>query len=357
MMKVLLINTVNLEANGISAFIINTANQLIKNNVDVTILASNKVDIKLASNLRNKGIHIKEIIGRMSNPVKYFKRLETYLSSEKFDVVHVNGNSTTMSVELLAARLAGIKKRIAHSHNTTTKHPIINKILRPLFEFSVNGRLACNDAAGKWLFKSNKFIIIPNGINLIDYKFSKDKREKIREELHIKENEILLGHVGEFNYQKNQIFLIKLLKELPPNYKLILIGQGKELNNIKLKVQKLNLNNRVIFTGVISDVSDYLNAMDIFLLPSNFEGQPFVLVEASASGLPCIISKFVSREVNITEKIIFLPLDVKKWKDRIIRTSNTNRMDTSAYNICLLRKKGYDLEENGIIFKKIYSHL
>ena len=124
-MKVLLVNTVSLDANGISTFIINTASQLVKRNIDVTILAPNKVENKLVENLRGKGISIKEITERRTNPIKYFKNLKRYLSFEKFDVIHVNGNSTTMAIELFAAKLAGVSKRIAHSHNTTTQHPVI----------------------------------------------------------------------------------------------------------------------------------------------------------------------------------------------------------------------------------------
>lgn len=139
-MKILLINTVNLEANGISTFIINIAKQLVNKNLDVTILAPNEVDSNLMKSLKNDGIHLKEISGRSSNLINYFIKLKRYLSYEKFDVVHVNGNSTTMAIELLAAKLAGVKLRIAHSHNTTTEHLFVNKLLRPIFEYSEIGR-------------------------------------------------------------------------------------------------------------------------------------------------------------------------------------------------------------------------
>ena len=115
-MKVLLVNTVSLDANGISTFIINTASQLVKRNIDVTILAPNKVENKLVENLRGKGISIKEITERRTNPIKYFKNLKRYLSFEKFDVIHVNGNSTTMAIELFAAKINSICKRKIINH-------------------------------------------------------------------------------------------------------------------------------------------------------------------------------------------------------------------------------------------------
>lgn len=353
-MKVLLINTVNLEANGISTFIINVASQLVKKYIDVTILTPNKVNDDLLITLKDQDIHLKQIPGRMSNPIKYFNSLKAYLSSEKFDVVHVNGSSTTMAIELFAAKLAGVNKRIAHSHNTETEHYIINKLLRPLFEISITDRLACSEAAGKWLFNNKQFSIIMNGISLNNYKFSEDQRKKYRQKLNVKSNEILLGHVGYFNYQKNQIFLVKLLKELPTNYKLVLIGEGKELNNVKTKAKTLNLTNRIIFTGTVNNVQDYLNAMDIFLLPSNFEGQPFVLVEASANGLNCVVSDKVSKENDLVNNLSFVNLsNVKKWLT-VIKSSNVNgskRIINSNKYCWELSNKGYDSNDISKLMK------
>lgn len=346
-MKVLLINTVPLEKNGISTFILNSAIILSKRGIHVTILAPNLVDTALKSKLKQNNIQLKQITNRKHQPLNYFNKLRKFLRKERFDIVHVNGNSTTMAIELLAAKLSKVKLRIAHSHNTTTQHPVINKLLRPLFEFSVNGRLACNEAAGKWLFRSKTFVVIPNGINLLEYKFDVNKREKIRKDLGINKKEILLGHVGEFNYQKNQIFLIQLLKRLPSNYKLVLIGQGENLENLRRKVKEQYLNNRVVFTGVIDNVADYLDAMDVFLLPSKFEGQPFVLIEATASGLNCIVSSAVSPENDLVTNLKFVDLkDMKQWSFILKHYSRLDRKEKSLSNIKSLTEKGYNANEN-----------
>lgn len=346
-MKILLINTVNLEANGISTFIINVAKQLVKKNFDVTILAPNEVESDLMKKLKNNGVHLKEINGRSSNLINYFIKLRKYLSYEKFDVVHVNGNSTTMAIELLAAKLAGVKLRIAHSHNTTTEHLLVNKLLRPIFEYSVNGRLACNDAAGQWLFKRKKFTVIRNGIDLDKYKYSLEQRKKIREKLGIKSNQKLLGHVGYFNYQKNQIFLVHVLKRLPNDYKLIFIGEGDDLGNIKAEVDKYNLKDRIIFTGNVTNVSDYLSAMDLFLLPSRFEGQPFVLIESSASGLKNIVSDRVSVETDLCENNIYVDLtNIDAWVNAIKEVTVLDRYECSLKYSSILKNRGYDNYKN-----------
>ena len=356
-MKVLLINTVNLEANGISTFIINTASQLAKNNIDVTILAPNKVNRGLVITLKRQDIHLKQILGRMSNPIKYFNNLKIYLSSEKFDVVHVNGNSTTMAIELFAAKLAKIKLRIAHSHNTKTEHSFTNKLLRPLFNYSVNGRLACNEAAGKWLFKRKKFIIVRNGIDLNKYKYSLEQRKKIRKELDIKPNQKLLGHVGYFNYQKNQIFLVHVLKKLPNDYKLIFIGEGNDLKNVNAEVDKHNLKDRVIFTGNVTNVPDYLSAMDLFLLPSRFEGQPFVLIESSASGLRNINSDNVSVETNICKNNTYVNLtDIGAWISAIKKVTLSDREERSLKYSSILEYKGYNSSKNAYKLLNFYKN-
>ena len=350
-MRVLLIDTVDLGANGITTFIINVAHQMAKKDIDVTILAPNKVDTKLKKKIENDNIHLKEIVDRASRPISYFRRLKKYLKYKKFAVVHVNGNSTTMAMEVFAAKLAGVKKRIAHSHNTTTEHPFINIALRPLFEICVNERIACNQAAGKWLFKNKKFTIIPNGINLKEYAFNSVKRKKYRKKLKLKDSDILLGHVGSFNYQKNQIFLIDLIQKLPRKFKIILIGDGSEFKSVKDKVNKLHLTDRIIFTGVISNVSEYLNAMDLFLLPSNFEGQPFSLIEASANGLNCIVSDKVKKENDLVDNIKFISLDNKSAWCSEIENCDFSRKKT----ISKLTDMGYDYKKNSDKLVRFYK--
>lgn len=357
-MKVLLVNTVSLEKNGISTFIINSAEILSNNGLSVTILVPNLVDDTLKNELKQNKIQLKQITDRKKHPIHYINELKNFLKKEKFDVIHVNGNSTTMALELWIAKLTKIKLRIAHSHNTTTRHPLINTMLRLFFETSVNGRLACNDAAGKWLFKNKKFYVLKNGININKYKFNQNNRTQIRKKFNIKSDDILLGNVGLFNYQKNQSFLIKLLKDLKPKYKLMLIGNGDNYQKLKEIAKELNVQDRVIFTGTINNVFDYLNAMDVFLLPSRYEGQPFVLIEAAASGLKCIVSDTVSKEVDITKSDTFCSIsEPDNWINAIVHSENLNKLRyiTSETNQKILRKKGYDVSTNSKKLIKIYN--
>lgn len=353
-MKVLMINTVPLAKNGISTFIINNAINLAQQNVEVSVLASNKIEKNLKNKLISNNIKIIEILNRNNNPIKYFLKLRGIISKEKYDVVHVNGNSTTMAIELFAARLANTKIRIAHSHNTTTEHPFINKLLRPLFEFSVNTRIACNNAAGKWLFRDKKYTVIKNGIDLKKYRFNELERKKIRLKLNLSDEDVVLGNVGEFNYQKNQKFLIDLISKLDSKYKLLLIGNGNNMTSLKNLSQALNVQNRVDFIGVVDNVQDYLSAIDVFLLPSKFEGQPFVLVEASAAGLPCLVSSNVSKQNNLTDNMKFISINNSNlWKTAIKVESKRSEM-SKKYRTILLQK-GYDSNKNVNSLIKLYE--
>lgn len=361
-MKVLFVSTNNLSDNGISTFIINNSKLLSdKWKVNVNVLAPNYVSESIKNNLSQSNVRVLEIYNRNSNTLKYFGSLISLLRHEKYDIIHVNGSSTIMSVELAAAFLAGIKVRIAHSHNTVTEHNRLNKLLRLPFDMFVNCRIACNEAAGKWLFKNKSFSIIDNGILLDSYRYNSSVRTKLRNKMGVRPDEVLIGHVGEFNNQKNQEFLLDVLKNLDAHYKLILVGHGPLLNKVKDKAKELGLSNRIIFPGSVNNVPDYLSAMDIFTLPSHFEGQPFVAVEAAANGLEMIISDLVSQEIDLTNKMSFRKLDTSVWVKSILNTKLKNRGVESADNISILASKGYDINTNVqklyMLYKKQFNRI
>ena len=154
----------------------------------------------------------------------------------------------------------------------------------------------------------------------LDYevlKYNEEIREKKRKELKL-EDKVILGHVGNFCYQKNQEFLVELINKLDKNkYYMLLIGVGNDFEMIKDKIDKMNLNKNVTLLGLRKDVNELMQAFDIFLLPSNFEGLPIVGVEAETAGLPCIFSDKITDEILLTENSISLPLDIEKWKEKI----------------------------------------
>lgn len=361
-MKVLMISTVPLNKNGIATCVLNYSKQLALNNISVDIVSPNIVSYEIKEDILEYSINLYEIPTRKINPFNYLFSLLKIIKKRKYDIIHVHGNSCTIALELLIAILGGCKIRIAHSHNTTCEHIRAHKLLRPIFEITCNGRFACGTEAGKWLFGKKNFIIIRNGINLNNYSFSSKIRSEIRNELGISPNEFLLGHVGTFNYQKNHEFLIHLLSIMPENYSLLCIGAGETEGKIKKIIEEKKLNDRVYFTGNVSNVADYLQGMDCFLLPSRYEGLPYVLIEAQASGLSCIVSDKVSNEANLSGNIQFLSIDNSdNWANEIevmkIQVENNNRDRLCEEWKVKLQKSGYDICDNTKQLINIYQNM
>lgn len=214
---------------------------------------------------------------------------------------------------------------VVHSHNNDVPKNIIKKILdrlnKKILHKKSDIRFACSNSAGEWMFNSQDFSVIYNGIELNKFIFNKQIRDKIRKNFHV-EDKIVLGHVGRFEEQKNHDFLIDVFYDVYQknnNYVLLLIGTGSNESKIKEKVKQLGLENNVIFLGVVNNPESYYNAMDIFLLPSKFEGLGIVNIEAQTNGLPCIVSSVVPDEAVINN-CVKIPLSVEQWSKQILST-------------------------------------
>ncbi|MCI7503574.1 MAG: glycosyltransferase family 1 protein [Clostridium sp.] len=358
MMKVLVINTVRFKLNGISAVIKNYYQAMDKKNLQMDFIAIDEPSAEYVcffeeNNLRCFVYHKKNIIS-------YFYKMMKLCRKEKYDIVHIHGNSANMAIELLAVALGGVKIRVAHSHNTATMHPLMHKVLWPIFSKLCTTRLACGEDAGKWLYRDKSFIVLNNGIQTKNYSFSAKKRNTIRKELALQEDEILLGHVGNFIEQKNHSFLIDIFSEIHSvnqKSKLLLISDGMLMPIIKEKVHSLGLDDAVIFLGKTLKVSEYLQGMDLFLLPSLHEGLPVVLVEAQAAGLISVVSDRVAKEADLTKTSVYLPIDsVTPWTKVIeeLEYTERDREESSKKNIVLIKEKGYDIEQNADKLRQIY---
>ena len=340
--KILIINTVEFYRQGISSVIMNYFRAINHEKYQIDIVANSYIDEGFRREIESFAGKI-FVIERDRTP-GYFLKLMKIIKENAYDIVHVNGSSATMAIELTAAFLAGCKVRIAHSHNTTCIHMKAHRALKPLFNLMCTGRLACSEGAGKWLFPGKDFSIINNAMDTENYRFDPAGRSMVRHKLKIKEWEILVGNAGTIEYQKNQEYALKALKrvqerlsgETDTSYKLIFLGKGSDENIERLKgeAQKLGLSDSVIFYGETDDMQSMLSAMDIFVLPSRFEGLPLSLLEAQYAGLPCIASDKVTQEVKISDLMYFLPLteDADLWADKLIELSEIVMRGTSKIN-------------------------
>lgn len=275
-----------------------------------------------------------------------FKNIcQIYRIIKKNDYKIVHSNMNTLSVfSLFAAWLAGAKVRILHNHSTSIKkekiRSIIKYILRPFAVLFANKYVACSKLAGEWMYgkkmmQSGKVKILNNAIDVDSFAYNENLRKDLRNGFNIAENTLVIGHVGRFMYQKNHDFLVDIFKEIHKKEKnslLILIGDGSLRRLIEKKVKDYGLQNNVKFLGLRKDVKNLYNIMDVFILPSWYEGLPVVSVEAQANGLLCFVSDKVSKECKISSSIYFISLveDAKFWSKKIL--SNKTIRNKNAKN-------------------------
>lgn len=283
------------------------------------------------------------------NYLQYFKWMKKFFKEHpEYKIIH--SHIDTMSAfPLLAAKLNNIPIRIAHSHTSKLDRDLklpIKYLAKLIVPYVANHYFSCGEVAGKFLYGNRKFEIIRNAIDLEKYKFNNKVREKKRKELKLN-NEFIIGHVGRYCYIKNQSFIIdifnKILKERS-NSKLLLVGNGPDEELLRQKVDRLNLNNNVIFLINRADVDELYQVMDAFVMPSLFEGVPLVAVEAQASGLKCFLSDKISEEVFLTKNIEKISLGQKDedWKEKILNSEYERQEEIPEE----LFQKGYDIKKS-----------
>ena len=280
------------------------------------------------------------------NYYAYFKYMKKFFAKHpEYQIVHSHIDSMSY-LPLLAAKKAGVPIRIAHSHNTSIDKDfkyILKQYYRLRITSAANYYCACGKEAGEFLFPGKDAKIIPNAIEVDKFVYNDEMRKLKRKKLGV-ENSFVIGHVGRLSYQKNHKFLIEIFSEIYKKNKnavLLLIGVGEKEEEIKKQVHELGLDKEVKFLGNRSDVNELYQAMDIFVMPSFFEGIPVTGIEAQFSNLPCIFSDKVPKEVSFTNQCKFLSLDKssKEWCDVILSTKVADRMNNedvvnnSWYNI------------------------
>lgn len=319
----------NLKLNGISSVIINYISHINLDEYHITLIVGKGIAPLYREKCEKMNVEIIELPQRKETPVLFYLSLYKELLLGHYDIIHVHGSNASIGMELLLARLAGIRIRIAHSHNTTSTSMKVHRLMKPIFDRNYNVALACGELAGRWLFGEKHFTIIPNGINIKKFKFNNVTRNKIRQKLNLN-GKYVIGHVGRFNYQKNHEFIIRIFEEiskLKHNAILILIGNGPDFDKIRKLIKIKRLEDKVILYGETNNISDLYMAMDAFLFPSRFEGFPVTLIEAQVAGLPCLVSDIITPEVKLSENLQFESLSASErvWAKKILSLKASNR--------------------------------
>lgn len=365
-MKKILIFAPNAPQSGVTSVVINLFGKLDKKNVKLDIVGWSE-----NSRLRElceafNGNYYEWKIFYLKSPIKYQRLLNSIMSKNSYDAVIYNLSYLYTDKIFKIAKEYGIKKIIAYSHNTRveTKSNFKRMLLEQLhsyYRMKIAGeknivKIACSKKAAEWMYgEKTDYVILKNAIPLEKFKFNEYEREQIRNKNGIDE-EIILGNIGRLSYQKNQHFLIEIFSKIhskQPNTRLWLFGEGPEHDNLSNYVSKLGLNDVVKFFGNVSNMNVMFNAIDLFLLPSRFEGAPVSAVEAQANGLPCYLSEVISQDSAALNSTVFLAIDsIDLWVETILHDLKKKRESNA---IKIMKDEEWDIDSSVRQLEKILN--
>lgn len=342
---------------GIESFMMNYFRRINSEEIHIDFIVHGSESGDYDHEIIEAGSTIYRLPKKSKHPFTYQKRFLEILNNNHYDIIHTQMDAMN-GVALRLAKKAKIPIRISHSHNTSCLSNnrikiIINDYSKSLIPKYATHLFACSDAAGQWLYGKNKeFTVINNAIDLGKFSYREDMRREVRKDLKI-DDKFVIGHVGRFDYQKNHEFIVSLIEDLAQHKKnviVLLIGDGSGEDQIRKLIIEKDLQDYFIFLGSRSDVEYFYNAMDVFILPSRFEGLPIVGIEAQANGLPCLFSSNITPEICMTKNSKLIPLYKDKWIDALCGTLKRSTDDATDD----IRKSGFDIDFEAEQLKKLY---
>lgn len=293
--------------------------------------------------------------------VKQMRDFYILLRNDNYRIVHFHLSEVGRGFYYVVLAKLMNKSVVVYVHSnkpyTSIWMRLLNIIGRYVICFSTDQRFACSDKAGEYAFGIQKYKIFHNCIDFDKYTFNVLFRSQVRERLGIN-GQIVLGHVGRFEKEKNHSFLLDILYELNKTeegrYLLLLLGEGSQKEIIERKAEEKGIKKYVFFIGATSKVNEYLSAMDVFLLPSLFEGFPMCVIEAQVSGLPMIVSENVSKEIDLSGRTEFLPIDdVELWCE-VVKKQMKNKRSKAVITEQL---QYYDIKKESCRLEELYDKL
>lgn len=354
-MKRLLCLISNMNAGGAETFLMKLYREIDKTKYQMDFCINIREKNYYEDEINSLGGKIYRIPARTKNLKSHNIKLKKIIEENKYQYILAVSSSTTSFMDLKIAKQAGAKICSIRSSNSNLNMPfkkkIIQNILRVFYNKYADNLISPSDLAAICMFgddfkKDNRFHYLNNSVNFDEYAFTIEKRKKIRKEFLFSDDELVIGHIGRFYKQKNHLYLINIFNEIVkrrPKSKLLLVGSGELENGVRKYVNDLGINEQVIFAGTRSDVNNILSGMDIFVFPSLYEGMPNTVIEAEASGLPCILSDTITKQVNLTNNVYFKSLNdsPENWANIILNVSENNfTRDTKD----VFKKNKYDIQ-------------
>jgi len=361
----------NMGMGGMETLIMNIYRNIDREKVQFDFLIHTSREGEYAEEIKKLGGRIFHMPVLQEKPHIYYWRYFAYKKALKNlfqkhpEIVIVHGHMTnTASIYMpIAMKYGNVRTCIAHSHQSEAtpglQGQVTNFLQRNLSKVATDC-FACSEKAAEWIYPkemiiNNKVKIIRNGVETKRFHYDKDIRKRTRETLGI-DHKLVIGNVARFKRQKNHTFLIEIFREVHkicPESVLVLVGIGELLEPTKEQVHSYNLDDSVLFLGGRSDVPDLMNAFDVFVLPSLFEGLPLVGIEAQCTGLPIVTATTVSEETDVTGNVRFMDLDIdpKIWAQQIIKLSRTYQRKDMVDQV---REKGFDIQSTADWLQNFY---
>lgn len=339
----------NMTLDGLETMIMNYYRKFDRENIQFDFLVHRNEKAYYDEEIENLGGRIYRIpkLNPFSN--SYKDSLKSFFNAHpEYKIVHVHQDCLS-GIILKVAKECGVPVRIAHSHSSSQDKNlkyIIKLFYKKYIPKYATHLLACGQKAGEWMFSGAKFDVLNNAIDASKYTFCLQKRKDMRKKIGIDEKNFVIGHVGRFSDTKNHSFLLEVFYEINKKCDalLLLVGEGSLREDIEKKAQDLGVSEKIVFLGRRNDVYDVLQAMDVFVLPSKYEGFPVSVVEAQCSGLMCFISDKVPLDCRITDLVEQIPLDssLEHWANKILEARQLERRNTLEQ----IKSNGFDIEEN-----------
>ena len=338
----------NMQAGGLESFIMNMMRNIDKEKISFDFLVHYEKECFYDKEIKKLGGKIYRFSLREDGKIiKYIRELNRFFKEhQEYKIIHCHMESIAFII-FLVARHNGVKVRVMHSHNISTEPTLKGRIKFILSRFArllSTDNFACSNEAGKFLFGKKQYKVIANAIDLDKFKYSKSKRDKIRKELKVNDDIILMGHIGRFCAQKNHTKLIDIFTKYHDNNKnakLVLVGNGEEKENIINKCKDNGIINDVIILSNRSDTDALYCGFDMFVFPSLFEGLGIVLIEAQMSGLKCYTTKnTVPMEACISDNLKYIDLN-DDWGKFLIKDNKYDRRNI-VFND---NKNNYDIKK------------
>ena len=360
-----------LTTGGVEAVVYNYFSHMPREDYELYYISYDTPNEQVKARFEALGFHVYEVCKKKDNFIKSCRQVLDILKENDIQIIHSHMTLVCFITAILA-RMCGVKVCIAHSHlaqNITGIKKYVYGVFKWLTKLTASDCFACGNEAGIYLYgkkavENGQVVMMHNAIDIQKYGFCGQTRREVREELKAQDS-FCIGHVGRFTEQKNHTFLLDIMSEIvkvKDNAKLFLFGEGPLEEEIREKVQRLSLQEHVVFMGSVTNMDRYYPAMDVFLLPSLYEGLAVSLVEAQCSGLPVVTSDTVTEEIKLSHKydVLALTQNPAKWAQAVCKyeqsKESAERLEERQQAKFLIEEHGYNIQKEAEKIDRFYKN-